>query len=315
MRILIVGGAGYVGGYLTDYLKAWKYGYEVTVYDVLAYEDRFLKEVSFIRGDVRDRDKLLGLLPHFDVVIWLAAVVGDGACVADPFLARAINEDATRWLVDHYDGKIIFPSTCSVYGVNNDLIDETADPRPLSIYAVTKLAAEQYILEYRPDSLVFRLGTLYGLGDEHSRIRLDLVVNILAKKAALGEKLTVNGGNQWRPLLHVRDVANAIQFGLRHDISGLFNLASENRQIHEIADAIQRAVPSCRIEKVDMNTEDQRNYQVSCKKWEATGWKPTWTIERGIQQIVNVVREGRIKDPNDPVYSNEYYLKGYPKPF
>lgn len=315
MRVLIVGGVGYVGGYLTDYLKARKCEYEVVVYDVLAYEDRFFKNVSFIRGDVRDRKKLLDLLPHFDVVVWLAAVVGNGACAADPFLSQAINEDATKWLVDNYDGKIVFPSTCSVYGVNNDLIDETATPYPLSIYAVTKLAAEQYILKNRPSALVFRLGTLYGLSDEHSRIRLDLVVNILAKKAALGEKLTVNGGNQWRPLLHVRDVANAIEFGLRHDISGLFNLASENRQIHEIADIIQQVVPGCQVEKVDMNTEDQRNYRVSCEKWGATGWKPVWAIERGIQQIVNIVREGRIKNLNDTVYSNEYYLKGYPRPF
>ena len=313
MKVLIVGGAGYVGGWLTDYLDALQY--DVTVYDVLAYENRFLKEVSFIRGDVRDTEKLAKILPQYDCVIWLAAVVGDGACAADRFLAKAINEDATKWLVDHYDGRIVFPSTCSVYGVNNDLIDETAIPNPLSVYGVTKLAAERYIVEKRPDALVFRLGTLYGLGDEHSRIRLDLVVNVLAMKAALGQKLTVNGGDQWRPLLHVRDVCSAIEYGIKRDISGLYNLASDNYRIHEIADAIQEVVPECKVERLDMKFEDLRNYRVVINKWAAHGWKPVWDIKRGIKQIVDVIREGRIKDPSDPVYSNEYYLKGYPKPF
>lgn len=313
MKVLIVGGAGYVGGWLTDYLLALQY--DVTVYDVLAYEERYLKEVTFIRGDVRDTEKLEKILPKYDCVIWLAAVVGDGACAADRFTAKAINEDATKWLVDHYDGRIVFPSTCSVYGVNNDLIDETATPNPLSVYAVTKLAAEQYILKNRPDSLVFRLGTLYGLGDEHSRIRLDLVVNVLAKKAALGETLRVNGGEQWRPLLHVRDVCKAIEYGIDHRITGMFNLASENCQIHQIADAIRRVVPDCKIEKVDMKFEDLRNYRVSTDKWLAHGWKPRWTIDQGIQQIVDIVRQERIRNPEDPIYSNEQYLRGYKRPF
>lgn len=313
MKVLIVGGAGYVGGYLTDYLNMLKY--DVTVYDVLAYEARFLKDVPFIRGDVRDYEKLAKILPQYDAVIWLAAVVGDGACAADRFTARAINEEATKWFVDHYTGKIVFPSTCSVYGVNNDLIDETAVPNPLSVYAETKLAAEQYIVANRPDALVFRLGTLYGLGDEHSRIRLDLVVNILAKKAAKGENLRVNGGEQWRPLLHVRDVCRAMEHGLDHGISGLFNLASENCQIHQIADAIQRVVPGCKVEKVDMKFEDLRNYRVNTDKWKAHGFRFNWTIDRGIKQIVDVIRQDRIRDPEDPIYSNEHYLRGHKSPF
>ena len=108
MKVLIVGGAGYVGGYLTDYLMMLRY--DVMVYDALTYEARFLKEVPFIRGDVRDYEKLAGILPQYDAVVWLAGVVGDGACAADRFTARAINEDATKWMVDHYGGRIVFPS-------------------------------------------------------------------------------------------------------------------------------------------------------------------------------------------------------------
>jgi len=249
MKILITGGAGYIGGYLTDSLISA--GYDVTVYDSLVYENHFLKQVPFIFGDIRDRDKLSSILPEFDVVVWLAAIVGDGACAIDPFLTQSVNEDAVKWLVDNYDGKIIFTSTCSVYGINNDLIDETAEPAPISVYARTKLGAEQYVLNNSSDPLVFRLGTLYGLGDEHSRVRLDLVVNILSKRAAVGEPLIVYGGEQWRPLLHVRDVSTAILHSLKNNISGLYNLSSGNYKIREIAEVIKNIVPSCTIQYED----------------------------------------------------------------
>lgn len=309
MKVLVVGGAGYVGGYLTDVLNSIG-RYSVTVYDVLAYEERFLKDVPFILGDIRDRKKLLEILPKFDIVIWLAAIVGDGACAADKFLTQSINEDSVKWLVSHYDGRIVFPSTCSVYGINNELIDENTAPNPLSIYAETKLAAESHILEKGSDALIFRLGTLYGMGDEHSRLRLDLVVNILAKRAACGEKLTVYGGDQWRPLIHVRDVAYAIEFGIAHDIRGLYNLCSNNCRIWEIAEKIREIHPKCTIEKVDIKYEDLRNYRVKTEKWYKYGWLPDWTLTDGIEQILDVVSEGRIKNLDDPIYSNEYYIKG-----
>ena len=179
-KILIAGGCGYVGGYLTDFLT--RNGYDVTVYDYLLYEERFLKEVKFIYGDVRDTEKLSKIINNYDIVIWLAGIVGDGACAVNPELTISVNVDSVKWLVDNFKGKIIFPSTCSVYGVNNDLIDESAIPSPLSLYASTKLEAEKYIIEHCNDYLIFRLGTLFGLGDNHSRLRLDLVVNILSLK-------------------------------------------------------------------------------------------------------------------------------------
>ena len=308
-RVLVVGGAGYVGGTLVDQLK--KAEYAVTVYDILAYEARYLKDVEFIYGDVRDRSKLEKLLPKFDVVVILAAVVGNGACASDPFLAQSINEDAVKWLVDHFGGRIIFPSTCSVYGVNNELIDESAVPNPLSVYAETKLAAEQYILENAQNPLVFRLGTLYGIGDEHSRIRLDLVVNILTKRAVAGETLRVCGGEQWRPLIHVQDVAYAMTHGIFYGTTGLYNLATRNCTIKEIAQEIQVVIPNCKVEFTEGKFEDLRNYRVSWEKWdkESRGWTPRWTLEQGIYQVAKVMKEERIKNPNDPIYSNEAHIK------
>lgn len=307
MKILITGGAGYVGGYLTDVLI--KEGYDVTVYDNLLYETRFLKPVKFINGDIRDIDKLGKIVNDYDVVVWLAAIVGDGACQVDVDLTKSLNLKSVKWLVDNYKGKILFPSTCSVYGVNNDLIDETAEPNPLSAYATTKLAAEKYIVENCSDYLIFRLGTLYGLGDTHSRLRLDLVANILTKKAVEGEKLSVFGGQQWRPLLHVKDVAHAFAYGLKNNVTGLFNLSEENFNISHIAKVIGEIIPDTEVEYKSMKFEDLRNYRVDNSKFIATGWKPTLKLEDGVRELKSVFEEKRVKNLNDPVYSNAAFVK------
>lgn len=306
MKILITGGAGYVGGYLVDRLKV--YGHDITVYDSLVYENHYLKNVPFIYGDIRDRKKLLSILPEYKMVIWLAAIVGDGACAIDPFLTQSINEDSVKWLVDNYKGKIVFPSTCSVYGINNKLIDESAVLNPISVYAKTKLAAEQYIVNNAKDYLVFRLGTLFGLGDECSRIRLDLVVNLLAKKAALGEFLTVFGGQQWRPLMHVRDATTAIIYAIGAHITGLYNLSYKNLMIKEIAQEISNVLDYTDIKYAASKFEDQRNYRVSCERFERLGWKPSHTLKEGILEIYQTIKDGRLKDPESVLYSNEYYL-------
>jgi nucleoside-diphosphate-sugar epimerase len=306
-RVLVVGGAGYIGGFLTSHLM--NNGYSVTVYDNLLFEDRYLKACNFVYGDIRDKNKLLPLLDEHSTVVWLAAIVGDGACEVDHSLTKEINVDCFKWMVDNFDGKIIFPSTCSVYGINENLISEDAQPNPLSLYAATKLEAETYVLEESNDALVFRLGTLFGLSDRHSRLRLDLVSNILSTRAASGEQLSVFGGSQWRPLLHVRDVATAVLHGLDNDISGLFNLSAENYTISNLAREIKKVVPECDIKYVDMKFEDLRNYKVKNDKFAATGWAPKHSLGEGIKQIVSVIRQNRIKNKDDNVYSNVAYLR------
>jgi len=313
-KVLIVGGAGYVGGAMTDYFI--KKFYDVTVYDALLYESRFLKNVSFIRGDIRDREKLTKILPNFDIMIWLAALVGDGACAIDPFLTQTINEDSVKWLVDHFKGQIVYASTCSVYGKNDAVLDETASVNPLSWYATTKLAAEQYILNNCPKSLVFRLGTLFGKGDEHSRIRLDLVVNALTRRACHGETLKVFGGEQWRPLLHVKDVGRAIEFGLCNQHTGLFNLSSGNYTIKDIAELIRATVilevgQPVKIEYNDIGFEDQRNYKVNTQKWDSLGWKPKYTLQTGIDEMIEIFEDQRLRNEDDPVYSNQGFLNNH----
>lgn len=306
-RILITGGAGYIGGYLTDLLVAE--GYDATVYDNLLYEASYRKDVPFIYGDVRDQEKLGKIINNFDIIIWLAAIVGDRACSFNPALTTAVNVDSVRWLTQNYKGKIIFMSTCSVYGTNEDILEESAATNPLSEYASTKLAAEKIIGEHSDKHLIFRLGTLFGLSDKHSRVRLDLVANVLTKQAAFGETLVAFGGGQWRPLLHVRDVAGAILHGIKNNLAGLYNLSYKNYQIREIVEQIVKIIPNVRVSYHNIKFEDLRNYKVSADKYRGQGWRPELTLADGILEISELFRNGRIKNPEDPVYSNEKFIK------
>lgn len=306
-KILVCGGAGYIGGYLTDLLL--QNNFDVTVYDNLTYEGRYMKNIPFINGDVRDNEKLGKIINDYDIIIWLAALVGDGACSVNPDLTTAVNVSTVEWLAKNYTGKIIFMSTSSVYGINDRLLDEDSQTNPLSLYASTKLEAEKIIVKIAKDYLIFRLGTLFGIGDSYSRMRLDLVVNILTKKAALGELLIVYGGGQWRPLLHVKDVAEGVIFGIKNDIKGLYNLCGKNYRICDIAEEIKKIFPEVQITYNNIKFEDLRNYRVSAKKFEAYGWKPKYDLAYGILEIYKAIKEGRIKEPNDILYSNAEYLK------
>ena len=308
MKILVVGGAGYIGGHLSDLLL--RSGHDITVYDNLMFETRYLKDINFIYGDIREKEKLLTIMKDFNIVVWLAAIVGDGACAVDPALTRTINEDSIKWLVDNYEGKIVFTSTCSVYGIHDHLIDEDAEFNPQSVYASTKLAAEKYIIKNYDNYLIFRLGTLFGLGDDFSRVRLDLVVNILTTRAMKNEPLTVFGGEQWRPILHVKDVGEALCHCLENEVTGLYNLSYKNIKIYQIAEEIAKVIDEVKIEYAHMNYEDLRNYRVKTDRIMATGWKPRYNITDGIREVAKLIEEHRIVDTNDPVYHNAAFVEG-----
>ena len=312
-RVLVVGGAGYVGGWLVD--RAVEAGHDVLVYDLLLYEDRYLKDVAFKSGDVLDTERLRRSLEWADTVVWLAALVGDPACALDPSLTRKINLDTVRWLADVFDGRIIFPSTCSIYGAQEEELDEDSPTAPLSLYAETKLAAEQLLLQRRPDSLVLRLGTLGGLGDRYSRIRFDLVVNLLTARAKTIGRLQVFGGRQYRPLLHVRDVATAILPHLESGPGGAYNLGSENTTILELAERVIARVAEAEIQLVETPFQDTRNYRVSFGKAERElGFKPRFSTEDAIDEIATLIDDGRVKDPTLAQFSNLDSLRPYLRP-
>lgn len=301
MKVLVVGGAGYLGGAVTDILKR-----SVRVYDNLTYEEAYLKDVDFVYGDIRDRQELKKHLDWADSVIWLAALVGDGACAINPALTKELNQDFVKWLADNFDGRIIFMSTCSVYGARDGLLDESSPTNPLSAYAATKLEAEKYLKD--KNAIIFRLGTLFGLGDRYSRIRLDLVVNTLTARAISDGKLTVFGGDQYRPLLHVKDAAQAIVDALEHNHTGIFNLHQDNLTIKRLAEIVEFYIP-CQVEKVKTTFEDSRNYMVSSEKAINTwGFAPGNSVHTGILELKKLLEEGRIKDMNNPRYSNQGFL-------
>ena len=307
MNILVVGGAGYVGGGIVDKLKQ---KHNVTVYDSLIYEESYRKDVNFVYGDIRDHDKLLRLLKANDAVIWLAALVGDGACSINPELTFEINSESVKFLANNFDKKIIFLSTCSVYGAQEGLLDESSSINPLSEYASSKVQAEEYLTD--SNAIIFRLGTLFGISDEFSRIRLDLVVNILVTKALTEGKLTVFGGEQWRPLLHVVDVANAIAQTIESDITGIFNLHYKNFKIIDIAEAIVKKVPSATIETTPMKFQDARNYQVSSEKlYQESGFKASTNLSKGIEEVYDLISNNRIKNVHHNRYSNQNFLEEY----
>jgi len=307
MNILVVGGAGYVGGGIVDKLQQ---KHQVTVYDSLIYENEFRKNVNFIYGDIRDYFKLNKILKNYDAVVWLAALVGDGACSINPTLTYEINSESVKNLVANFKGKIIFFSTCSVYGAQEGVLNEESEVNPLSEYAKSKLVAEDILTN--SDAIVFRLGTLFGIGDEFSRIRLDLVVNVLVTKALIDNKMSVFGGEQWRPLLHVKDVANAVDHTIESSLKGVYNLHYKNFKISEIADLIKERISNVEIVTTPLPFQDARNYQVSSEKLKlASNFVAEVSLEKGIEEVFNLISSGRIKDINNPRYSNQNFLKTF----
>jgi len=302
MKILVTGGAGYVGGHLVDQLV--KDGHDVHVVDSLFYEDQFLKPVNFTYGDIRDTKLMTELSHDVDCVVWLAALVGDPACSIDPRISEEINTASLANFVKTYKGKLVFISTCSVYGAQDELLDETASTNPLSVYASTKLASE-VILSGRPETLILRLGTLFGVGDNWSRLRLDLAVNVLTQKAYLEGELEMFGGEQWRPFLHVKDVGNVIALNMHDFKTGIYNLASENVTISQLVQLIVKHLPNVTIKSTPLSFQDSRNYRVSSNLAQESLKLPEFiTINTGIREMIGILKDGRIPRPGASRFKN-----------
>jgi nucleoside-diphosphate-sugar epimerase len=307
-KILVVGGAGYIGGLTCDYLI--RDGFDVTVYDNLLYENRFLKEISFIYGDIRDTKKLYKISEDFDVIVLMAALVGDPACSIDPILTEEINFQAIKNLCDVIspDKHLIFMSTCSVYGTQDGLLNEESETNPLSSYASTKLKAEKYVLNR--GGTIFRLGTVFGLGDTYSRLRMDLVVNVLTMKSIKYGEITINGGEQWRPIIAVKDIAEYIVEACKEKYMGIFVISLENVIIKELGEKISKLIPNTKINYVDISFQDARNYRVdNSKALNTFKYKPKITVEEEVSRMIKIFFENRVDNPEDKIYHNGAYLK------
>lgn len=307
-KVLVIGGAGYIGGLTCDVLK--REGFDVVVYDNLLYEERYLKNIEFVFGDIRDTEKINKLSKNFDTLILMSALVGDPACSVDPILTEEINFKSIKNICEKVpkEKHIIFMSTCSVYGAQNGILNENSQTNPLSSYASTKLKSESYVLSR--GGTVFRLGTVFGLGDSYSRLRMDLVVNVLTMKAVREGRITINGGDQWRPIISVKDIAEYVAEATKEEYQGIFIISKENVLIKELGQRIKKIIPNTEIEYTEVSFQDARNYRVDNTKSLSTfTYKPIITVEDEVSKMLKLFKEKRVTNPEDKIYHNGAFLR------
>lgn len=308
MKILITGGAGYLGSVLSR--KLLSKGHNVRVMDQLWYGiepiQDLLKDPKFelVQEDMRNLVASVKALKNVDAVIHLASIVGMPASSIEPRTSEEINYLVTKNIAElcqlHGIKTYLFASTCSVYGSQPDsLITEKSPTSPLDFYAHQKRDSERAIMWLNRAPNILRFGTLFGLSP---RMRFDLVINLFIAQAVMEGKITVFGGDQYRPFLHVSDAADSLIFSLEHDLTGTYNVISENMTILEAAHRISK-VTGCEV-IVSNENQDNRNYKVSADKMRKIGFSPKKTIEDAIDEIKNSIKNGQIQNYNDVKYNN-----------
>ena len=312
MKVLVTGGLGYLGSVLCRELRAG--GIEPRIID----SDHFNQVpvwdghgVDLTRGDIRNAPLVAKQLDGVDAVVHLAAIVGDSAGNLNPEMTIEVNVASTARLALECAGRgirMIFASTSSVYGYNgSSLLAEGARTIPLSLYASCKLAAEDVILRKLPDkALVFRFGTLFGLSP---RMRFDLVVNRFIGQAIQDKRISVFGGSQLRPFLHVGTAAGVIKKALLSDRAGLYNIGGTNLTILDVAKTVSK-LSGCEV-RIHEEIKDFRNYAIDSTKAEADfGPLAGPGIEYAFAEISEAYLNGRIKDYALKAYNNEEMLRG-----
>jgi nucleoside-diphosphate-sugar epimerase len=319
--VLVLGGAGYIGSHTVALLL--QRGREVRVLDRLMYGDAVLKDFrenprfSLIEGDVTDIAKLTAAMKDCSAVVHLAGLVGDPACAVSPEFTRHTNIIATRMAREVAEAmgihRFIFASSCSVYGISSKEVTETDALNPASLYAETKIDSERELLVNSRDDFfvtILRFATVFG----HSRRpRFDLVANLFTAQALNDGLITVIGPHQWRPFIHVRDLARAILATLEADTriiqSQIFNVGDKrlNMTILDLAERVRAATSAHRSVEISIadNPSDRRNYAVSFEKIQrALGFQAETTIEEGVQEMVDRLLAGEYAHYRSSEYSN-----------
>jgi nucleoside-diphosphate-sugar epimerase len=317
--VLVTGGAGYIGSLLTRRLLAS--GYRVVAADALLFGGEALLDLlshplfTFEKSDISVQEEVEQLLAKHpvDAVVHLASIVGDPACKAQPDLAERTIWNGSRQLFEACERRgverFVFASTCSNYGKmeGQDVVDEEAPLRPVSLYAELKVRFEQYLLESATDVAytILRFATVYGLS---LRPRFDLTVNEFARDALLKGELEIYGPQFWRPYCHVSDIVRAVALVLESDrdrVAGrTFNVGAndENYQKQMIADEVSRQMP-VRILTVEKD-EDPRDYRVTFDRVHELGFEPRLRLADGIREIAAAIGSGLIADPYAQRYRN-----------
>lgn len=296
MKILVTGGAGYIGSTLVPMLLSE--GHQVTVVDNFLFKQTPLAECcgnphfNIIRGDVRDKKLMKELVAKNDAIIPLACLVGAPLCAREPEVSQAVNADAIKYLYDIKSKQqmIIYPCTNSGYGIGQDGIhcDENSPLNPISQYGKVKVEAEKYLLD-GGHAVCFRFATVFGMSP---RMRLDLLVNDFTYRAIYDRFLVLFEGHFKRNYLHVKDAARAFSHTINNysKMEGqTYNvgLSTANLSKAELCEIIQKYVPNVAVINSSVGEDlDKRNYIVSNEKIEATGYMPQYSLDFGIQELV-----------------------------
>lgn len=334
--VFVTGGAGYIGSILVRRLL--NTGYRVRVMDRLMYGDEAIRDVlnhprlELVVADFGDRAALDRALVGVSAIFHLGAIVGDPACAINEAFTLRTNLDATRIIAEAAKNagirRMIFASTCSVYGASDEMLDERSELNPVSLYAESKIAAEKVLLGMQGETfspVIMRFGTAYG---DSYRPRFDLVVNLLTAKAVREGQATIFGGDQWRPFVHVDDIARALLLAFEAPIEKvagqIFNVGSneQNHQLSEVGDLIQSVIPGTDVITNDLIV-DKRNYYVRFDKIRDTlGFTPVHTLKSSIIEMKESLDNGVVEDYTDRQYNNNHFLReiiddllGEPLPF
>ncbi len=320
MRVLVTGGAGYIGSILSRRLL--EAGHDVLVVDKLMFGVEPVKNLvgnkhfELQAGDIMNYADITRSLEKVDAVVHLASIVGDPACAAEPDTATETNLISTlrlsRLCREKKIERFVFASTCSVYGASegDSEITETSPLNPVSLYAETKIDCEKVLLAFDTGGFsptILRLGTLYGLSP---RMRFDLVVNYLTWKALAQKKIKIFNGACWRPFVHVNDIVGAFLNVLDAPIDKVafqtYNVGftNENYRLKRLGELIAENVPGTQVEYLN-ETKDQRSYRVSFVKFEkALGFKKTKGLADGILETKAALEAGAFPDPSSRKYNN-----------
>lgn len=319
--IVVLGGAGYIGSHLVEQLLSE--GLRVRVLDRFMYGPESLAafagnpSLEIVTGDATDIAKLTFIMKGASAVVHLAGLVGDPACAVDDQFTRHTNIVATRMAKEVAQAlgvhRFVFASSCSVYGVSDTEVSETGTLNPVSLYAQTKIDSERELLSATRDDFfvtVLRFATVFG----HSRRpRFDLVANLFTAQAVIDGLITVIGPHQWRPFVHVRDLARAIVITLKAKPiavqNQIFNVGDKrlNMTILQLAELVQRAAHVYRPVSITVteNPQDRRNYAVSFEKIRSVlGFEAATSMEAGVEEMAEKLAEGKYDHYREDIYSN-----------
>lgn len=299
-NVLITGGAGFFGSKLTE--KFLDKGYNVTVYDNLSFSDDGVKpflsndKYQFINGCVTDLSLLESVAAKNDIIINLAAYVGEPICKANKDTVYKINTDSAIFLskfCNDNNKQFLFLSTCSNYGKNDSMVDENSELNPLGLYSDSKIKAENYIIENVKSYLILRCATLFGVSH---RMRVDLTINQFLYEINEDGFVSVYGEEAWRPYLHVEDACNMIIISLEENLTGVYNLGDEtlNYTKKQIVDELLNYKEFV-VEQVDW--DDPRDYQVDFTKLRSKiDYKIKFDLKSGIEELSNYLTTDDFKN-------------------